>query len=320
MLVDSFGRKITYLRVSVTDRCNFRCRYCFSIKNWKKLGHEDILRFEELLEVIKVGVSLGIKKVRVTGGEPLVRKGLEYFIKKLSGLSGIEDLGLTTNGYFLEDLGRELKKAGLKRINISLDTLDRDKFKWLTGVDGLEKVLKGIESALKLGFDPVKINTVVIKGFNDEEVIRLASLTLDLPVEVRFIEFMPVGQNPFWDERHVITGESIKRRLEQVESLIPLPKFKGAPSKVFKWKKAKGKIGFITPLSNPFCEECNRLRITADGRIRPCLFSNFEINLKPVLREGKGSLRDVFLEAVRKKPEKISFLESTSRYMRSIGG
>jgi len=320
MLVDPFGRKITYLRISVTDRCNFRCRYCFSIKNWKKLRHEDILRFEEFLEIVKTGLKLGINKVRITGGEPLVRKGIEFFVKNLAELSELKDLGLTTNGYFLEELGRDLKRAGLKRINISLDTLNKDKFKWLTGVDGLERVIKGIELALKLGFDPIKLNTVVIRGFNDDELIDLARLTLEMPVEVRFIEFMPVGKNPFWDESHVISGEEIKRILEEIDELIPLDKTKGSPSKVFKWKRAKGRIGLITPLSNPFCSECNRLRITADGRIRPCLFSNFEINLKPILRQGMGSLEEAFLEATKKKPEKISFLEDSIRYMRSIGG
>jgi len=326
LLIDPFGRKITYLRVSVTDRCNFRCKYCYSIKKWKKLKHEEILRFEEFLKVIEAGVNLGIKKVRITGGEPLIRKGLPFFIQKLTEIKGLEDIGLTTNGFFLPELAKDLKLAGLKRINISLDTLKEEKFAWLTGVNALNRVLQGIEEALKQEFNPVKLNVVIIKGFNDDEVESLVRFGGKLGLEVRFIEFMPVGENSFWNEEHVITAEEVKKVLKKTGTLRKKDikvETKG-PAEIYIWESqkdsVKAKVGFISPLSNPFCQACNRLRLTADGKIRPCLFSNFEINLKPVLREGKGSLEEVYLKATANKPEKISFSLPLNRFMRGIGG
>jgi len=320
VLIDRFGRKIDYLRVSITDRCNFRCLYCYSIKKWKKLKHEDILRFEEILKVVKVGSELGIRRVRITGGEPLLRKNVEYFIKELKKISGIEDIGLTTNGYFLLEKAEALREAGLLRINISLDTLKKEKFERLTGVDGWERVWKGIQKALKLGFSPVKINAVIVRGFNDDEVVDLAKLTLDYPVEVRFIEFMPIGENSFWNEENVFLASEIKKRLEEVFPLEPAEKVGGGPARVFKWGRGIGKIGIISPISESFCEKCNRLRLTADGRLRPCLFSDFEINLKAIIRgEAKGSIEDAFFQAVEKKPERLE-LHPTERFMRAIGG
>lgn len=211
MLIDRFGRKIEYLRISVTDRCNFKCIYCFTQQNWKWLPHKEILTFEELETIVKTAVKLGIKKIRLTGGEPLLRKNIDILIKKLTQIPEIIDLSLTTNGFFLEELGKRLKNAGLKRINISLDTLNKNKFEKLTGVSAFEKVLKSIDIALDLGFNPVKINTVVIRGFNEDEILELAKLTLEKPIEVRFIEFMPIGKNSLWNEERVVTAKEIKK-------------------------------------------------------------------------------------------------------------
>lgn len=319
MLVDHWGRKIEYLRISITDRCNFKCIYCYTHQNWKWLPHEEILRFEEIEKIAKVSAKLGVKSIRLTGGEPLLRRNIEILIQKLSQIPEIVDLSLTTNGFFLEELGEKLKKAGLRRINISLDTLNREKFEKLTGVPAFEKVLKSIDIALELGFNPVKINTVVIKGFNEDEILELAKLTLEKPVEVRFIEFMPIGKNNLWDEKHIITIREIKAILERFSELIPDSSFGRGPAKIFKWKFAKGKIGFISPISEHFCYKCNRLRITADGRLRPCLFSDNEINLKPILREGKGTLESAFSLALKIKPIKHN-LNFTLRPMRAIGG
>lgn len=319
MLVDSYGRSIEYLRISVTDRCNFNCIYCQSKKSWKWLPPEEILSFEEIEKVAKVSSELGVKRIRLTGGEPLLRKDIEILIKKLSQISGIEDLSLTTNGYFLEEKALTLKLAGLKRINISLDTLKREKFKELTGKDELDKILKGIERALEVGLNPVKINVVVIKGFNDEEIVDLAKLSLDKPLEVRFIEFMPIGKNPFWNESKVFYIAEVKKILENFRKLEPMISMGGGPAKSYRWKGALGKIGLISPLSEHMCKSCNRMRITADGKLRPCLFSDFEIDLKSALREKNFSLKEIFELALEKKPEK-GFQNLTFKPMRIIGG
>ena len=319
MLIDHLGRKIEYLRVSVTDRCNFKCIYCFTHQNWKWLPHEEILRFEEIESIAKVFAKLGGKRIRLTGGEPLLRKNIEYLVEILSQIPEIKDLSLTTNGSFLETIGKKLKKAGLKRINISLDTLNKEKFEKLTGTSDFEKVLRSIDVALELGFNPVKINTVVIRDFNEDEILELAKLTLEKPVEVRFIEFMPIGENSLWDEKHVVPVKEIKEILENFSELIPDSSFGGGPAKVFRWKGAKGKIGLISPISEHFCHKCNRLRITADGRLRPCLFSDNEIDLKPILREGKGTLEEAFSLALKIKPSKHN-LNFTLKPMRAIGG
>ncbi len=319
MLVDSYGRGIEYLRISITDRCNFNCIYCQSKKPWKWLSSEEILSFEEIEEIARVSSELGVKRIRLTGGEPLLRKNVEVLIKKLSQIAGIEDLSLTTNGYFLEEKALILKAAGLKRINISLDTLKREKFKKLTGKDELNKILRGIEKALEVGFNPIKINVVVIKGFNDEEIIDLAKLSLDKPLEVRFIEFMPIGKNPLWNESKVFYIAEVKRILESFKKLEPVISVGGGPAKSYRWEGALGKIGLISPLSEHICKNCNRMRITADGRLRPCLFSDFEIDLKSALRERKTSLKKIFELALKKKPEK-GLKNFTLKPMRAIGG
>lgn len=319
MLVDPRGRRIEYLRISITDRCNFRCIYCQSKGPFKFLPHEEILTFEEIESIVRVGVKLGVKVVRLTGGEPLLRKGIVELVARLAKIPGLEDLSLTTNGYFLSELAKPLKEAGLKRINISLDTLSEEKFSELTGGFSLKKVMDGLYLSLSAGFTAVKINSVIIRGFNDEECEELAKLSIELPVEVRFIEFMPVGKNSLWDESRVVPISEIKERVERLGKLLPTEKVGKGPAAVFRFEGAKGKVGFISPLSSHFCGSCNRLRITADGRLRPCLFSDEEINLKDYLRGKKGSLEEAFREAMRIKPE-MGVKASTQRPMRAIGG
>jgi cyclic pyranopterin phosphate synthase len=319
VLVDPRGRRIDYLRISITDRCNFRCIYCQSKGPFKFLPHEEILTFEEIESIVRVGVKLGVKVVRLTGGEPLLRKGIVELMERLAKVPGLEDLSITTNGYFLSELVKPLKEAGLKRINLSLDTLSEEKFSELTGGFSLKKVMEGLYLSLSAGFTAVKINSVIIRGFNDEECEELAKLSIELPVEVRFIEFMPVGKNSLWDESRVVPISEIKERVKRLGKLWPAEKVGKGPAAVFRFEGAKGKVGFISPLSNHFCGSCNRLRITADGRLRPCLFSDEEINLKDYLRGKKGYLEEAFREAMRIKPE-IGVKASTQRPMRAIGG
>ncbi len=319
MLIDNLGRKIEYLRISVTDRCNFRCIYCQRGKPVKFLPQEKLLTYEEIIEMVKVAIEFGVKRVRLTGGEPLKRKNIEFLIKGLSELSGLEDLSLTTNAYFLEEKASLLKELGLKRLNISLDTLNPEKFAKITGGFSLDRVWRGILKAWEVGFNPLKLNMVVIRGYNDDEIIELAKLTLKYPWEVRFIEFMPVGGSPLWKEKNIVSVEEIKKELEKIAPLFPSSSLGGGPAKIFKWEKALGKIGFISPISEHFCQNCNRLRITPDGRLRVCLFSDLEINLKDYCLKGKEGLKEAFLLALKIKPPKRE-LSSTQRTMRLIGG
>ena len=322
MLKDPFGRQINYLRVSVTDRCNLRCFYCSSKDTFSWLPPEEILSYEEFLKVLKVALSLGIKKIRLTGGEPLVRKGLVDFVAQVAALPGLEDLSLTTNGVLLAEVAEDLKKAGLKRVNVSLDTLDPEKYARLCGRPYLSRVLRGIEAALETGLYPVKINTVVIRGENDHELEDLARLTLEAPLEVRFIEFMPVGSGAPWEHEAFLPASEIKERLSSLGPLEESPSYGAGPARTYALPGAKGKIGFITAMSEHFCHRCNRLRLTAEGKLRPCLFSDREVDLKPILREGAHNeqLREAFLTALSLKPS--SRLENTppKRLMRSIGG
>ncbi len=320
MLVDAFGRRITYLRLSVTDRCNLRCFYCSRQNAFSWLSPEEILSYEELFEVVRVGVSLGIERVRLTGGEPLVRKGLTDFIARLSALP-LKDIALTTNGVLLAGYAEELKAAGLKRLNVSLDTLREDRFALLCGKPYLKEVLAGIEAALKAGFHPVKINTVALRGKNEDELLDLARLAEKWPVEVRFIEFMPVGEGAGWGTEYFLSLEEVKERLTPLGPLTPVEKKGGGPAKVFTFPGAKGRIGFIGAMSEPFCRGCNRLRLTPEGKLRPCLFSDREIDLKGILRRPHRDeeLAFAFKEAVANKPVS-KHRHVPHRLMRSIGG
>jgi len=336
-LVDSFGRKITYFRVSITDRCNYRCIYCQPEKEFEFIPHEEILRYEEIVEIIEEAVNLGVTKVRITGGEPLVRKGVVNFIKKLREIKKLEDISLTTNGFFLSEYAEKLKEAGLNRVNISLDSLQEEKYKKITRGGSLEKALKGIDSALKAGLLPIKINTVLIRGINDDEVEDFVRLALERPLNIRFIEFMPSGEeviNEFEDK--FISVQEIKEKLikKYLLNSIKISTANG-PAKYYQIKGGRGTIGFITALSQHFCKTCNRIRLTSEGKLRPCLFSNKEIDIKKAIRdlvrdkksEGflrKKIIRDKIIEAVMLKPKghklNIKNQENLSFHMSRIGG
>ncbi len=286
-LVDSFGRKITYLRVSITDRCNYRCIYCKPEERFTFIPHEEILRYEEIIEIIQEAVNLGINKVRITGGEPLVRKGVVDFIKQLRKIKKLEDISLTTNGFFLAEYAEKLKAAGLNRVNISLDSLQKNKYRKITRGGNLERVLKGIDSALKTGLLPIKINTVLIRGINDDEVEDFVRLTLERPLNVRFIELMPSGEE-ITDNYNCkfISVLEIKESLAKKYPFNPInTNPDNGPAKYYQIEGGKGTIGLITALSQHFCQSCNRIRLTSEGKIRSCLFSNQEIDLKKAIRE-----------------------------------
>jgi GTP 3',8-cyclase len=291
------------------------------------IPHEEILSYEEILRIVRVFAEEGISKVRLTGGEPLVRKGIADFIFRLSQIEGIEDLSLTTNGILLKELAQDLKRAGLKRINISLDSLRRERFYQITRKDEYERVLEGIEEALRVGLSPVKINMVAIKGLNDDEIESFAQLTLHLPLTVRYIEYMPSGNGEEWKESDILTIPQIKSRLGNIGELIPIPSDRwDGPARRFRIEGAIGEIGLIGPVSSHFCDDCNRLRLTPDGKIRTCLFSDEEIDVKELLRKGGSDLdlKERLLVALRIKPERHHIntyqFKKCQRNMSAIGG
>ena len=307
MLLDPYKRKINYLRISVTDRCNLRCCYCMPEEGIPLIPHEEILSYEEILRIVRVFATEGISKIRLTGGEPLVRKGMVDFISRLSQVEEIKDLSLTTNGILLKEFAQDLKRAGLKRINISLDSLKKERFCRITRKDDLGRVWAGIEEALRVGLSPIKINMVAIQGLNEDEIESFARLSLHLPLTVRYIEYMPSGNGEEWKESDIVTILQIKSRLERIGKLIPIPSDPlDGPAIRFRFEGAMGEIGLIGPVSSHFCEDCNRLRLTPDGKIRTCLFSDEEIDLKELLRKGGSDddLKERLLIALRAKPER----------------
>ncbi len=327
MLLDPYHRKINYLRISVTDRCNLRCRYCMPEEGISLIPHDEILTYEEMVRIVSVFAKEGISKVRLTGGEPLVRKGIVDFVSHLSKIEGIKDLSLTTNGILLKDFVRDLKRAGLKRINISLDSLKKERFCQITRADGFEKVWEGIEEALRVNLLPIKINMVAIKGLNDDEIESFAGLTLHLPLIIRYIEYMPAGNGEEWKEGDILTIPRIKTRLEEMGNLISIPSEEwDGPARRFRLEGAIGEIGLIGPVSDHFCDACNRLRLTPDGKIRTCLFSDDEIDVKGFLRNGGSDedLRRQLLVALKKKPERHNInthqFKKCQRNMSAIGG
>lgn len=301
---DSFQRPINYLRISVTDRCNLRCIYCMPHDGVHLLPHEDILTYEEIYTIVRAAAELGINRVRLTGGEPLVRLGLPELVRMLSRIDGIDDIALTTNGTRLGGYAAELKSAGLRRVNVSLDTLQPDKFKFISAGDNLGEVLEGIEIARSVGLNPVKLNMVVVSGVNDDELLDFARKTISDGWHVRFIEFMPVsGEGTA--TAHFVPVSEIKKRLEQLGELEPyLPGMGNGPARYYRFPQAKGTLGFITPVSEHFCFQCNRLRLTADGKLRLCLLAEDEIDLKQPLRSGisAAGLKQLIAGAVAAKP------------------
>ncbi len=306
MNTDPFHRKITYLRISITDRCNLRCFYCVSADSLAPLTHRDILSYEEILVIVYAAVELGIKKVRITGGEPLIRRNVLHFIRLLCAIPGLKDVSITTNGILLKDMAGLLFDAGIRRVNISLDTLNPVKFQRITRRDRFRDVLAGISAAKEAGFSPIKLNVVAIKGINDDEIQQLARLSVHQPYTVRFIEFMPIGKKSCWHREKVITSDEIKSRLESMGSLQQVPSsVNDGPAKRYRFENAKGEIGIISPISDHFCATCNRLRLTADGKLRPCLFSDHEIDIKAPLRNGctQDEIKKLFKKGIAEKPK-----------------
>lgn len=318
---DTCGRKIDYLRISVTDLCNLRCKYCIPEKGVPLKQHDDILSFEEIERIVREAAELGVTKVRITGGEPLVRRGIADLIRMVAAVPGIRDIALTTNGLLLAKQAALLKEAGLHRVNVSLDSLDPEKYREITRGGDLKQVLEGIRIAREVGLTPIKINAVLIGGFNDSEIESFVEMTRNEPIDVRFIELMPIGEASTWSSEHFISNDTV---LKRVPELMPLPVHdRTSPARYFTLSGARGKVGLINPISSHFCASCNRIRLTADGRLKPCLNADTEISLLGSLRGG-NCLSAQILEAIRLKPESHNIsgadYKPVSRNMHQIGG
>jgi GTP 3',8-cyclase len=319
-------REINYLRMSVTDRCQLRCFYCTSWQDWQKLPTREILRYEELLRLAGIAAGLGLRKVRVTGGEPLVRRGLVGFLHRLHQVPGIAEVCLTTNGVLLADLAPALYETGLRHLNLSLDTLRRERYRAITGRDNLAQVLAGLRRAESLGFGPLKINCVVMAGINDDELADLALLARDHPYQVRFIELMPTVSSRQWRQNFLPMAE-VRRRLAVLGPMTPADRrITDGPAQIFRLPGFQGELGFITPMSSHHCQTCNRLRLTAAGALRPCLFGDAEIEVKTPLRQGAsdGVLASLLTGVIGQKVARFSLPPASFPLHRSamvsIGG
>jgi cyclic pyranopterin phosphate synthase len=326
-LIDSYNRHINYLRISITDRCNLRCIYCMPKDGISLIGHDDILRYEELLRIARIAVNKGISKIRITGGEPLVRKGVIDFIADLSAIDGIQDLSMTTNGLLLYSTALSLRSAGLKRLNISLDSLSPEKYRMMTRGGDIKQVLAGIKTANDAGFSPLKINMVTIRGINDDEILAFARLSLEYAVHVRIIEYIPIGRENGWRKERFVSTDEVKNTLRALGHLEQIPNDNGAgPAQMYALAGARGRLGFISSISSHFCATCNRLRLTPDGKLRTCLFSDAEVDLKTSLRLGCSDveLEHIITAAILSKPQKHHVAEPVFkkcvRGMSAIGG
>ena len=275
-MIDKHGRDITYLRISVTDKCNLRCRYCMPEEGVCKKNHADMLTEDEIITAVEAAAALGIRKIRITGGEPLVKKNIVSICRRAAAVPGIEEICLTTNGILLPQLGKALKEAGVKRINLSLDTLDPDKYTYITRIGKLEAFRAGLEAAFEAGFEKIKVNAVLIGGFNDDEIVALANLTRIYPMDMRFIELMPILDSDEFGEKAYIPYSKV---LEKLPDAVPVPK-DGSVAKLYRLPDGKGNIGLISPVNAHFCSECNRIRLTADGKLKPCLHTAEEYSVK----------------------------------------
>ena len=315
---DAFGREITYLRLSVTELCNLRCRYCMPAEGVCKRRHEDMLTQEDMILAIRAAAELGIRKLRITGGEPLVKRNILSICEQASRVPGIEEVCLTTNGTLLSGLAKPLRQAGVQRLNISLDTLNPEKYAWMTRLGVLDEALGGIEAALDAGFEQTKINAVLIGGWNEDEIRPLAELSVRWPVDVRFIELMPMSDGRSFGPEAYIPCDKV---VEALPEMTPLPELDGV-ARMYRMPGGQGRIGLISPLSADFCSRCNRLRLTADGRVKPCLHSPLELSLKGM---DKAGMMRQFLAACAAKPERHGALSYGShsrsgRSMNRIGG
>lgn len=326
-LVDGFSRPITYLRVSVTDKCNLRCVYCMPEGGLPWLRREEILSYEEIAAIVAAAASVGVRTVRLTGGEPLVRRKLSRLIATIASIPGIDDVALSTNGLLLEEQLSELLAAGLRRINLSLDMLRHDRFEAIARRPGLDAVLRAIDRAIDAGLAPLKVNCVVMRGKNDDEVIDFANLTRDRPIYVRFIELMPVVENVEWQGTAYVCADEILQRISADGELHPVAGPSGnGPARYFAYSGAAGAVGVISPLSHDYCERCNRVRLTADGRLRLCLFGDYALDLRSPLRNGASTaeIANLLRSAMLIKPERHHLrLGETASRMRAfseIGG
>ncbi|MFL2948261.1 MAG: GTP 3',8-cyclase MoaA [Nitrospinales bacterium] len=326
-LIDGMGRTIVNLRISVTDRCNFRCTYCMPADNVEFMDRSNLLSFEEIQRVAQIVSRMGINRLRLTGGEPLMRKNLPVLIKMLNEVDGIDDIAMTTNAYFLKDQAQSLKDAGLKRLNVSLDALDPKKFRDVNRRDCLQSVLDGLDTARKVGFKSIKINAVAVRNFSETEIMSLIEMGRSDGFEIRFIEFMPLDSDKVWERDKVLFGHEIVNMIKENYELVPIDNsLEIGPASEYNFADGKGKIGIITAVSNPFCDHCNRIRMTADGKLRTCLFSTEETNLKELIRSGatdKTIIETLKQAVLVKEPgHKINLddFERPTRAMHAIGG
>lgn len=324
--LDRYKRTIDYMRISVTDRCNLRCIYCMPSDGVRHIEYKDILKYEEITRVVRVAAKLGVRKIRLTGGEPLFRRNLHVLIDSLNGIEGIEDIGITTNGILLKRYARLLAEAGLKRVNVSLDSLQQDKYYEITRGGDIKNVFDGIMEARNEGLLPVKINMIPIRGINDDEIEDFAMLTKDAPYHVRFIEFMPMAPGKLWAENTYVPTDEIKRRVSSITPLTPVKLRRSGPARYYRMDGAAGVIGFISPVSHYFCDSCNRLRMTSEGKVRPCLFNDTEVNLRSAIRSGADDdeIERLLRHSIDIKPKRHTISPETSfehlEPMSRIGG
>jgi cyclic pyranopterin phosphate synthase len=326
-LIDGHGRRISDVRVSVTDRCNFRCQYCMPAEGLPWLERDDVLSFEEIVRLVGLLAEMGVHDVRLTGGEPLVRRDFPRLAAMLATVPGVEDLSVTTNGYLLERDAEQLVRAGINRFNVSIDSLQRDRFFEMTRRDALPRVLRGLEALGRFPeAHPIKVNAVAMRGFTEQEALPFAEFARSHPYEVRFIEFMPLDADHSWTPDSVLSGDEIRAAIGAVYPLEPEPREAHATARVYRFADGKGRLGFINPVSEPFCGDCNRIRLTADGRLRTCLFSLNETDLRTPLRDGSSDdeVERVIREAVWAKELKHRVNEpgfvQPARSMSAIGG
>ena len=310
---DGFGRRIEYLRISVTDKCNLRCTYCMPLEGLPWMPRETLLTYEEITEVVGTMAGMGLRKVRITGGEPLVRRDLPELVRMIASVPGIEDLALSTNGVLLDRFADDLRAAGLQRINISLDSLDPERVDRIARrPDSFRKIMSGFDAAERVGFAPLKVNVVLMRGVNDDEVAEFAAITRERPWHVRFIELMPTGANLELSADRYFSCQQALRRLRAVDRLEPVEGPKGnGPATYYRFPGAPGTVGVITPMSHNYCDRCNRMRLTADGHLRPCLFGDLQTDLRTPLRAGE-SLRPHIEETLRVKPERHHLVQGSS--------
>ena len=326
-LRDGFQRAINYMRISVTDRCNLRCIYCMPPEGVPWIPHNEILTFEEIERIVRATAMVGMRKLRITGGEPLVRKDVVHLVERLAAIPGIQDIAMTTNAILMPHLAEPLARAGLKRINVSLDTLRPERFLRISRFDSLDKVLEGIDAAERAGLEPIKINAVVLRGVNDDEVLDLAKLTIQRPWHVRYIEAMPLDGNLPVEEEGFISADEIMERLMELGGLEECSGPNGnGPARYYRIPGAMGTVGVISPMSHFYCESCNRVRLTADGRLRLCLFDDNEVDLRSPLRDGASTeeIAEIFRRAILTKPERHHLVVGQSncnlRALSQIGG